>query len=110
MVISVIWFFIFKYIKCISVVYWALKWSAYVFTLLFHEKWNFMVCEGENFLDIFPSLVSQIDACWVKWKCTVLFGEVGEERNRKIGKIYSVMEKWRAEQSLMAEEAVVQNC
>lgn len=42
---------------------------------------------------------------------TIFFGEVGEERNRKIGKIYSVMEKWRAEQSLMAEEeAVVQNC
>lgn len=42
---------------------------------------------------------------------TILFGEVGEERNRKVGKICSVMEKWRAEQSLMAEEeAVVQNC
>ena len=71
--------FIFKYIKCISVVYIILITplpflEPFVICLCFYtivlwKKIKFHGCEGENFPGIFPSLVSQVDACWAKWKC-----------------------------------------
>lgn len=35
------------------------------------EKLNFMDWEGENFPDIFFSLISQVDALCAKWICKV---------------------------------------